>query len=548
MPAVTQRQERDAKLIEELRAIQDRHGFLPEEELRQLSRRTLTPLYRIEGLTTFFPHFRRTPGPVRVRVCTDIACHLHAPEALAAVRQAAGADADVRPSSCLGQCNRPVAAMVDGRVVTGLGSACVWPFVRGDTAPIAPAAPGLYRVDPYGAGEAPYAAYRRLFGDRTSPAAEQVIAMLQASGLRGMGGAGFPAGAKWEVVRATAADEKFVVCNADECEPGTFKDRFLLETFPDLLVEALAIAAACVGARRAWVFIRHEYTQAHECLAAAMQRFRDQGFGGAAELDIFESPGGYICGEETALLEAMEGRRAEPRNKPPFPGMRGLWGKPTLINNVETLCWVPAILARGAEWFAAQGVNGARGLKFIALSGHVERPGVYEVPLGIRAGDLIRDCGGGVSGGRALKAFAPGGPSSGFLPATMADVPLDFQALQQAGSMLGSGAVVALAEGTCMLEAAINFLRFFRNESCGKCVPCRVGTEKMVEMAERLAAGSSRDSDADALGDLTTAMELTSICGLGQAAPAPLRSVLEYFGPELEAHRSGHCPFGAAHV
>jgi NADH:ubiquinone oxidoreductase subunit F (NADH-binding) len=254
------------------------------------------------------------------------------------------------------------------------------------------------------------------------------------------------------------------------------------------------------------------------------------------DLGIFDSPGGYICGEETAMLEAMEGKRAEPRNKPPFPGTHGLHGKPTLINNVETFAWIPAIMNHGGSWFKNQGINGAAGLKYIALSGHVNKPGVYEIPLGTTVRDLIQKYGGGISGGQALKAFAPGGASSGFLPASMADIPLDFKPLADAGSMLGSGAVVAVAEGTDMVDLARNVITFFRNESCGKCVPCRTGTENLVHILDQVLDGQAHSKTLDPVSDVSEAMALTSICGLGQAAPVPVTSMLKYFPDEIERY------------
>jgi NADH:ubiquinone oxidoreductase subunit F (NADH-binding) len=253
----------------------------------------------------------------------------------------------------------------------------------------------------------------------------------------------------------------------------------------------------------------------------------------AFDIEIFESPGGYICGEETALLEALEGKRAEPRNRPPFPATHGLWGCPTVINNVETFAWIPSILVRGAEWFRNGGVNGATGLKFLALSGHVQRPGVYEVPLGIRATEFIQQQGGGMQGGRSLMAFSPGGASSGFLPASLADTPLDFKSLSDVGSMLGSGALIAVAEGTEALAMAHNVVRFFRDESCGKCVPCRVGTEKAVQLLEQTLSGKGRADLPSLLEELGQTLAQTSICGLGQAALNPALSVFRHFSPKV---------------
>jgi NADH:ubiquinone oxidoreductase subunit F (NADH-binding) len=379
---------------------------------------------------------------------------------------------------------------------------------------------------------------RRLIQDTSATAA---IEALKQSGLRGMGGAGFPTGVKWEVVRNATSPVKYVLCNADESEPGTSKDRFILHTMPDLVLEGMAVAALVIGAQHAIVYIRHEYARERDLLHKTLQRRQAEGILGdrmlgsthSVTFEIFESPGGYICGEETALLEALEDKRAEPRNKPPFPGTHGLFGKPTLINNVETFAMIPGILLKGGTWWAGQGYNGTGGLKFLAVSGHVRRPGVYEVPLGLPARTLLFERAGGMRYGRPLKAFAPGGASSGFLPASMADVPLDFRALAEVGSMLGSGAVVAVAEGTCMLDLALNVGRFFRDESCGKCVPCRVGTEKIVMLLEGIRQGRGSMADVELIEELSATMALTSICGLGQAAPNPILSVIKYFKDDI---------------
>ncbi len=540
MPLVRKRRESDAQLIEKLRAAKNQ----PPEALQRLSLDTQTPLYRLHGLSTFYPHLRAEVAG-EIRVCTDLSCHLAAPRLLETL---AAAGRQVRPCSCLGLCDRPGAASVAGRILGDLGAAGT---IDPAESPAVSEAPTRYfhadHVDPRHA--VPYASLRRVVA---AADAGWVVRELEQSHLRGYGGAGFPTAKKWDLVRRAPAAEKFVVCNADESEPGTFKDRFLLERFSDLVVEGLVIAALTVGARQAYVFLRHEYEAQRRVLTRALEAARAHGAMGSSvfgssygvDVEIFDSPGGYICGEETALLEAMEGKRAEPRNRPPFPGTCGLWGQPTLINNVETLAWVPAILARGGAWFATGGHNGIPGRKLIAISGDIERPGVYEIPLGLPARVLIEQHGGGVSGGRRLKAFAPGGASSGFLPAAQVDVGLDFSALAAAGSMLGSGAVVVLAEGTCMVDAALNVLRFFRNESCGKCVPCRVGSDKLVHLTEQLASRRASASALAAIEELAGTMAATSICGLGQAAPNPLTSVLQHFPAEVEAHQHGRCPEG----
>ena len=390
---------------------------------------------------------------------------------------------------------------------------------------------------PIGPGEPRYQALRALLSGEITP--QQVIDDLQASGLRGMGGAGFPTGKKWELVRGEEAVDgsgiKYAICNADESEPGTFKDRQLLAEQPHLVLEGLLMGMVVTGVEEGWVFIRHEYGPEEAVLHAEIENLREQGLigddvlgsGRRLSLDIFTSPGGYILGEETALIECMEGHRGEPRNKPPFPGVWGLWGRPTLMNSVETFADVPIIVARGAQWWQDQGLGDSDGLKFFAVSGHVERPGVYCVPMGTTIRDLL-DVAGGVAGGAALESVQPGGASSNFLGPDHLDVPLDFGTLAEAGSMLGSGAVVVIAEGTDSLAAATNVLRFFRNESCGKCVPCRVGSTKAHDLlTDTLRTSGELDEGRRArLLELELTMRKTSICGLGQVALGPVVSVL----------------------
>src|SRR5262249_55871385 len=322
--------------------------------------------------------------------------------------------------------------------------------------------------DPYPKNER-YGVVRKL---ATTKNWDWALAELKASELRGMGGAGFPTSVKWDLVRKQPGDEKYVVCNADESEPGTIKDRFILTHLPHLVIEGMILAGLISGARRGILYIRHEYSLQEEILQEEIRRCYRDGFLGKSvfgsdqrfDLEIFVSPGGYICGEESALIEAIEGKRAEPRNKPPFPVQAGLLQKPTVLNNVETFANVPQILARGVDWFKAQGRNGSRGLKFVGVSGHVARPGVFEVPMGSPMREVIFDRAGGMRAGRQLKAFAPSGPSSGYLPASMAHFPLPFHALAHPRSVLGSGAIVVCDDTTCMLDMALNAVRFYRNE------------------------------------------------------------------------------------
>jgi NADH:ubiquinone oxidoreductase subunit F (NADH-binding) len=541
--------DKHAMIIHELHAIQNQHGYLPAAELQALSRRLQVPLYRIHGVASFYPHFRlQSPPTVDIKVCRDFACHLRgASDLLETARTVADAspltDVQVTPTACLGQCEGAPALSINNRPYTGVNArrltALLDTLASGRT--LRHQRRALSRTpracDPYN-GTPTYAALRRLVQDGN---ATSVLEELKRSGLRGMGGAGFPTGVKWELVRNTPSPVKYVICNADESEPGTSKDRFILHTTPDLVLEGMALAALLVGAQKAILYIRHEYARERDRLHNVLRQRQTAGFLGqnmfgstaSVEFEIFESPGGYICGEETALLEALEDRRAEPRNKPPFPGTHGLFGTPTLINNVETFAMVPGILLKGGTWWAAQGYNGTGGLKFLAVSGHVKRPGIYEIPLGLPARELLFERAGGMRYDRPLKAFAPGGASSGFLPASMVDIPLDFRSLAEAGSMLGSGAVVAVAEGTCMLDLALNVGRFFRDESCGKCVPCRVGTEKIVMLLEGIRQGRGSRADLDLIEELSATMALTSICGLGQAAPNPILSVIKYFKDDI---------------
>jgi len=545
-------------LIPALHAIQERLGWLPREELVTLSRDVHRPLYEIEGLISFYPHFRTDPpGKVALHVCHDLSCWLQgADQRIAALRERYGEDADIElvEVSCIGRCDaapavavneRPVVAdeadaLIDAARARQPAQPAPTPTATPSPSPATRATPATraygggtpWPNDPYGAGQERYGTLRAVLSGELDPG--RLIAILQDSGLRGMGGAGFPAGRKWELVAAQAARPKYAICNADESEPGTFKDRQILAEQPHLVLEGLLLGMVAVGAEEGWVFIRHEYGPEEAVIRREIEALRAAGLAGddvagtgrRLSIEVFTSPGGYILGEESALIECMEGHRGEPRNKPPFPGIYGLWGQPTLMNSVETFAHVPIIIQRGADWWKQQGTGGSSGLKFFAVSGHVERPGVYCVPLGSTARQLL-ELAGGVAGGRALGAIQPGGASSNFLGPDRLDVPLDFDALAKAGSMLGSGALVVLAEGTDLLAAATNVLRFFRDESCGKCVPCRVGSTKAHQILSDLLADGGGPGDVDGrILRLEETMRKTSICGLGQVALGPVLSVL----------------------
>jgi NADH:ubiquinone oxidoreductase subunit F (NADH-binding)/NADH:ubiquinone oxidoreductase subunit E len=559
------RARRGAVIFDDLRAIQLRFGFLPKAELEGLSQRTQTPLYQLHSVASFYPHFHLVPPPkVEIRVCTDMSCHLNGACELRAdlERRFANSRTDavlIRDVSCLGRCDHAPAISINDHILTDVTAARAEQIARGAMSgddihePHPEQARVACKADPYGGGEK-YGVVRKLVQTR---AWDDVLAQLKAAELCGMGGAGFPTSMKWDLVRRQPDPVKYIVCNADESEPGTIKDRFIMTNLPHLLIEGMIIAALVTGAKRGILYIRHEYHLQEEILGEEIRRCCRAGLLGKEilgsdldfDLEVFVSPGGYICGEESALIEAIEGHRAEPRNKPPFPGQIGLWQKPTVINNVETFINVPQILARGVEWFVAQGESGSRGLKFVGVSGHVARPGVFEVPMGTPIGEVIFNHAGGIRGGRQLKAFAPSGPSSGYLPATMVEVRLDFKALAEAGSMLGSGAVVVCDDTTCMLDMALNAVRFYRNESCGKCVPCRVGSQKMTDLLVRWTQSGVSESqyraDLALLDELSQAMSLTSICGLGQIVPAPIQSVLKHFRAEIDAHvLKSQCPSG----
>jgi len=527
-------------LMPALNAIQQRHGWLPREELVALSREVHRPLYEIEGLISFYPHYRTDlPRMVAVHPCHDLACWLAGSqegiEELRA-RYQADPDVEVREVSCLGRCDIAPAVAVDERPAPLHQAESLVEVARAGGAPPQTSRrayhAGAWPNDPYAPGEPRYRVLRALLAGELDPAG--IAATLTDAGLRGMGGAGFPTGKKWELVAGQPATPKYAIVNADESEPGSFKDREVLFTQPHLVLEGLLVGMLVVGAEEGTVFVRHEYGPESDAVLAELEALRADGLLGAdvpgsgrrLSVELFTSPGGYILGEETALLECLEGHRGEPRNKPPFPGVYGLWGKPTLINSVETFAHVPVILERGADWWKAQGRNGATGLKFFAVSGAVRRPGVYCLPLGATIGELLEEAG-GMAGGAVLQAVQPGGASSNFLRPDALDVPMDFTSLADAGSMLGSGSVVVLAEGVDLLAAATNVLRFFRDESCGKCVPCRVGSAKAhTILTEAAADGGLGADEEERVRQLEETMRLTSICGLGQVALGPVLSVL----------------------
>jgi NADP-reducing hydrogenase subunit HndC len=381
----------------------------------------------------------------------------------------------------------------------------------------------------------------------------EVIETISHSGLKGRGGAGFPTGLKWRLVAQTDNYPKYIVCNADESEPGTFKDRLILEGDPHSLIEAMAIAGYAVGANKGYLYIRGEYTLAQKRLALAASQAKQMGFLGQDifgsgfdfEIHLHPGAGAYICGEETALLESLEGKRGEPRSRPPYPTTHGLWGKPTVINNVETLANVPPIIRNGAAWFSGFGTQNSAGTKVYTILGHVNVTGLIEAPLGITLREVIAIYGKGMKGNSSFKLAQTGGSSGSIIPASLQDTPLDFDSYTRAGVSLGSGALLICNEDTCVVDLAKVLLNFFRRESCGKCTPCRIGTQRAYQLLANLSQGTATLSDLDQLQVLSERLNLLSYCGLGQTAAVPIRDILNHFRAEVEAHiKLKVCPTG----
>jgi NADH-quinone oxidoreductase subunit F len=393
-----------------------------------------------------------------------------------------------------------------------------------------------------------YAGLRKAV-ERMTP--EQVREEIKASGLRGRGGAGFPTGVKWGFCAGAAGDQKYIICNADEGDPGAFMDRSVLESDPHAVIEGMAVAGYAIGASQGYIYCRAEYPIAIRRLriaieqAAARSLLGDDIFGSgfAFHIKIKEGAGAFVCGEETALMASIEGRRGMPRLRPPFPAAEGLWGKPTNINNVETLANVPWIVGHGSQAYAALGTERSKGTKVFALAGKINRGGLVEVPMGITIREVVEQIGGGIQGGKRFKAVQMGGPSGGCIPADLADTPIDYDSLNQTGAIMGSGGMVVLDESTCMVDTARFFLDFTQKESCGKCTFCRVGTKRMLEILERITCGEGRQGDIELLESLAATIKRGSLCGLGQTAPNPVLTTIRYFRDEYEAHiHEQRCP------
>lgn len=393
-----------------------------------------------------------------------------------------------------------------------------------------------------------YKALARVLFDMTS---EEVIEEIKASWLRGRGGAGFPTGTKWEICREANSEVKYIICNADEGDPGAYMDRSLLEGNPHSVIEGMIIGAYAIGASEGFIYVRMEYPLAVNNVTIALEQARKMGLLGHSilgsefnfDIHVFKGAGAFVSGEETSLMASIEGRRAFPRQRPPFPAQQGLWSKPTNINNVETWANVPLIINKGADWYSGIGTKKSKGTKIFSLVGKINNTGLVEVPMGITLKEIIYDIGGGIKDNKKFKAVQTGGPSGGCIPAEKLDLPIDFDTLTKAGSMMGSGGMIVMDEETCMVDVARYFLNFTQEESCGKCVPCRLGTRQLVEILTRITQGKGDDEDLKKLEDLSKSIKAGSLCGLGQTAPNPVLTTLRYFRNEYEAHiKEKACP------
>lgn len=395
--------------------------------------------------------------------------------------------------------------------------------------------------------------YKALAKVVTEMTPEQVIDILKASGLRGRGGAGFPTGLKWQFTYEAKSDKKYVCCNADEGDPGAFMDRSILEGDPHSVLEAMAIAGYTVGADQGYIYVRAEYPIAVKRLTIAINQAREYGLLGknifgtdfSFDIELRLGAGAFVCGEETALMSSIEGNRGEPRPRPPFPAVKGVFGKPTLLNNVETYANIPQIILNGPEWFASIGTEKSKGTKVFALGGKINNTGLVEIPMGTTLREIVYEIGGGIPNGKKFKAAQTGGPSGGCIPAEHLDTPIDYDSLIQIGSMMGSGGLIIMDEDNCMVDIAKFFLEFTVDESCGKCPPCRIGTKRMLEILDRIVSGKGQEGDIEKLETLAKNIKAAALCGLGQTAPNPILSTLRYFRDEYEAHiRDKKCPAG----
>lgn len=524
-------------LIELLHRLQDAHGYISIDQVMALAQELNISSAHVYEVASFYHHFdlvgegETPPPPLIVRVCDSIACMLDGAESLIAdLRASLGDGVRVQPVPCIGRCQDAPAAVVGQRPVAQADREKVCQLVEsGDTEPELPdylgyveylAAGGYQLLNRIGDGN-------KGADDAERFSVEQVVQCLEDSNLRGLGGAGFPAGRKWRILREQPAPRLLAV-NIDEGEPGTFKDRHYLEIDPHRFLEGALIAARVVDIAEIYIYLRDEYAALREVLERELSALQSDPPCQLPAIHLRRGAGAYICGEESAMIESIEGKRGMPRQRPPYVAQVGLFGRPTLEHNMETLYWVRELLERGADWFSRQGRNGRHGLRSFSVSGRVNKPGVHLAPAGITLRQLIDEYCGGMPEGHQLYGYFPGGASGGILPASLAEIPLDFDTLQPYGCFIGSAAIIVLSQQDSAREAALNAMRFFAHESCGQCTPCRVGTEKAVALM-------AQDRwDRDLLEALSSVMIDASICGLGQAAPNPMLSVLKYFPQELD--------------
>ena len=516
-------------LIEYLHALQDHFGCLHTENLVALAHIMNLPLAEVYETATFYAHFtiiaedENSPPPITLRVCDSLTCEMFgAQQLLAGLQDEFGHRARVLRAPCMGRCNVAPTVEVGHNHVDHATIDTVLSAV--ETRSFSPSIPSYEDLDTYRSGRG-YKLLEDCYNGKQTP--EQLIELLQESPLRGLGGAGFPTGLKWQIVRGHEGPRLMAV-NADEGEPGTFKDRYYLEREPHRFLEGVLIAAWVVEAETVYIYLRDEYPAVREILLAELERVREAGLYGNTDIELRRGAGAYICGEESSMIESIEGKRGLPRHRPPYVAEKGIFNRPTLVQNVETLYWIREIIEKGPDWFASHGRNGGKGIRSYSVSGRVKEPGVKVAPAGVTVRELIDEFSGGMLPGHEFKAYLPGGASGGILPASMDNLPLDFGQLEKYGCFVGSHAVVILSDQDSTRDAALNLLRFFEDESCGQCTPCRVGTEKAVKLMER------NQWDEVLLTDIGHAMMDASICGLGQAAANPLFSVIKYFQEEIE--------------
>jgi NADH:ubiquinone oxidoreductase subunit F (NADH-binding)/NADH:ubiquinone oxidoreductase subunit E len=516
-------------LIEHLHLIQDKFGCLHARHLAALAEEMKLALVEVYEVASFYAHFdivmdgEPAPPPLTVRVCDSLSCALHgADDLLKTLPKKLGQNVRVVRAPCMGGCHNAPVTAIGHTLHEHATAASVTKAVKAGVTH--PDLPDAIDFATYRAGGGYHLLENCLAGRRE---VEDILKALEDSQLRGLGGAGFPTGRKWRFVR-NEAGPRLMAINADEGEPGTFKDRYYLETDPHRFLEGMLIGAWAVEAAEVYVYLRDEYPQCRELLLHEIAKVEAAGLTRKTHIHLRRGAGAYICGEESAMLESIEGKRGLPRHKPPFPSQVGLFGRPTLINNVETVFWVRDIVEKGADFFTSQGRNGRKGLRSFSVSGRVKSPGVKLAPAGITVRELIDEFCGGMLEGHVFKGYLPGGASGGILPAALDNIPLDFGTLEAHGCFIGSAAVVVLSDQDSLRMVALNLLKFFEDESCGQCTPCRVGTEKAVKIMERPAW------DETLLDELNKVMGDASICGLGQAAMNPVKSVLKHFREDLQ--------------